>query len=99
MNLRIQQSDDGVTIECRVSPRAGKSRIKGEVDGILLVALAAPPVEGAANDELIALLSKELSVPKSRISILRGRRSRRKVVGIAGIDKTSISKRVADIPT
>jgi len=92
--LKISESSDGITIECRVSPRAGKSRIKGEVDGILLVALAAPPVEGAANDELIALLSKELAVPKSRISILRGRRSRKKVVRIMDAEMTSISKRL-----
>jgi len=86
----IRENEDGVTIECRVSPRAGRSRIKGEMDGILLVALAAPPVEGAANEELIALLSRELHIPKSRISILRGRRSRKKLVLIQGISRTDL---------
>jgi len=90
MTLTIRENEDGVTIECRVSPRAGQSRIKGEMDGILLVALAASPVEGAANEELIALLSKELRIPKFRISILRGKRSRKKVVHIQGVSRTDL---------
>ncbi|MBN1283093.1 MAG: YggU family protein [Proteobacteria bacterium] len=90
--LKINERKDGVTIECRVSPRAGRSRVKGMRDGVLQVALAAPPVEGAANDEIIELLSKELGVPRSRISILRGARSRTKVVLIQGVDKSALSK-------
>ena len=91
MRSPIQERDDGVTIECRVSPRAGRSRLKGVAGGVLMVALAAPPVEGAANDELVALLSKELAIPKSRISILRGRRSRKKVVQIQGARLNDLS--------
>ncbi len=75
-----------------MSPRAGRSRIKGVRDGVLQVALAAPPVEGRANEALIEFLSEELGIPKSRISILSGEKGRNKVVLIQGIDKATLLK-------
>jgi uncharacterized protein (TIGR00251 family) len=93
--LNVRKRADGVTIECRVTPRAGRSAVKGCRDGALLVALAAPPVEGAANEELAAFLSKELHIPKSRISILSGQRSRKKVVFIQDIDKAILARLTA----
>lgn len=85
--LNIQQKEDGVTIECYVTPRAGKSRIKGERNGALAVALAAPPVEGRANEELIKFMAEVLSVSPSRISILRGQTGRAKLLFIKGLSK------------
>jgi len=88
--LIIHEKKDGVTIECRVSPRAGRSTIKGVRDGILQVALAAPPVDGRANEALIELLSEKLSIPKFRISIISGEKIRNKVVLIQGTSKARI---------
>ncbi|MFA4973170.1 MAG: DUF167 domain-containing protein [bacterium] len=88
--MKIRERDNGVTIECRVTPRAGKSRIKGVRDGVLMVALAAAPVDGAANEELIEFLSDELRIPKSRISIISGEKSRDKVVLIQGINTMNL---------
>ena len=68
-------------------PRAGRSGFAGLRDGALLVKLAAAPVEGAANDELIALLAKALRIPKRDITIVSGERSRSKRIRIAGIDR------------
>jgi uncharacterized protein (TIGR00251 family) len=51
------------------------------------VRIAAPPVEGAANEELIRLLAKTYDVPRSAVSIISGHGSRRKVVEIAGVDR------------
>jgi len=56
-------------------------------DGALLVRLAAAPVDGAANDELIALLAKALHIPKRDITIVSGERARSKRIRIAGIDR------------
>jgi len=74
-------------LEIKVIPRAGRSGFGGLRDGVLIVKLAAAPVDGAANDELIALLSKTLHIPKRDITIVSGDRSRTKRVRIAGLDK------------
>lgn len=74
-------------LEVRVIPRAGRSGIGGLRDGALLVRLAAAPVDGAANDELIALLAKALRIPKRDITIVSGERLRLKRVRIAGLDR------------
>lgn len=87
MAINIQQKEDGVTIECYVTPKAGKSRIKGERNGALAVALAAPPIEGRANEELIRFMAKVLSISPSRISILRGEKGRTKLLQIKGLNR------------
>jgi uncharacterized protein (TIGR00251 family) len=74
-------------LEIRVIPRAGRSGFAGLRDGALLVRLAAAPVDGAANDELIALLAKTLRIPKRDITIVSGERSRSKRIRIAGLDR------------
>lgn len=76
-----------IDLDIRVIPRAGRSGFGGLRDGALLVRLAAAPVDGAANDELIALLAKTLRIPKRDITIVSGERSRTKRVRIAGIDR------------
>jgi uncharacterized protein (TIGR00251 family) len=76
-----------VDLEIRVIPRAGRSGFAGLRDGALLVKLAAAPVDGAANDELIALLANALRVPKRDIAIVSGERSRTKRIRIAGVDR------------
>lgn len=73
-------------LDVRVIPRAGRSEIAGLREGALLVRLAAAPVDGAANDALIDLLSKSLKIPKRDISIVSGDRSRTKRVRVAGLD-------------
>lgn len=74
----------GVEIEVAVQPRASRTRILGEHGGRLKVALAAPPVEGEANRELVELLAGALGVRRAEVSILRGAAGRRKTVRIAG---------------
>ena len=74
-------------LEIRVIPRAGRSGFAGLRDGALLVKLAAAPVDGAANDELIALIARTLKIPKRDITIVTGERSRTKRIRIAGIDR------------
>lgn len=75
----------GVLIDVRVIPRAGKAGPAGTRDGDLLVRLNAPPVEGAANAELIEVLAKALGVPKRALTIVSGERSRQKRVKVDGI--------------
>jgi len=63
-------------------------------DGILLIKLAAAPVEGAANDVLVALLSEVLHIPKRSIHIKSGERSRTKVVEIDGVTEGDVLSRL-----
>jgi uncharacterized protein (TIGR00251 family) len=74
-------------LDIRVIPRAGRSGFAGLRDGALLVRLAAAPVDGAANEELIALIAKTLRIPKRDITIVSGERSRTKRIRIAGVDR------------
>ena len=78
-------ADPHALLDVRVIPRAGRSGMAGVRDGALLVKLAAAPVDGAANTELIAVLAEALGVAKRNIEIVTGERSRSKRVRVAGI--------------
>lgn len=75
-------------------PRAGRSVFAGLRNGALLVRLAAAPVDGAANDELIALIARTLRIPKRDITIVSGGRSRSKRIRIAGLDREQVLARL-----
>ena len=66
-------------------PRASRSELVGEQDGTLRVRIAAPPVAGAANEELIRLLAKKLEVRASSVTIVSGEASRMKKIAVKGI--------------
>jgi uncharacterized protein (TIGR00251 family) len=66
-------------------PRAKKSAILGVANEELDMALAAPPVDGAANDELVRSLSDALGLPKRSVVIVRGESSRHKLVEVSGL--------------
>jgi uncharacterized protein len=68
-----------------VQPRASRTRVVGEHDGRLKIALAAPPVDGAANAALIEFLSDELEVRKADVTLLDGETSRRKRLAVRGV--------------
>ena len=81
----IETTADGIIIHVKVIPRAGRSEIAGVRNDLVLVRLNAPPVDGAANDELIALLADVFDVPKRAVSIVSGATARQKRVRIAGV--------------
>ena len=81
----------------RVIPRASKPGIVGTRDGDLLVRLQSPPVEGAANAELIQKLAKALHVPRGSISIDAGERSRQKRVRIEGVSEDYVNTRLGRV--
>ena len=81
----------GVSFRVRVVPRAGRTGVAGVRGDALLVRLAAAPVEGAANEALVAALAGILGVPRRDVAITNGERSRDKVVRIAGLDIARVS--------
>ncbi|MEQ1762190.1 MAG: DUF167 domain-containing protein [Pyrinomonadaceae bacterium] len=78
------QSEGGLTFTIRVVSRASKSEIVGEVEGSLKVRISAPPVDGAANDEVIRMLAKAFAVAKSNVSIVSGETSKTKRIRVVG---------------
>jgi len=84
--IQFNERDGAVIFTVRVVPRASDSKIVGEHDGVLKVRLAAPPVDGAANAELIKLLAKSFGVAKSAIEIVSGQTAKTKQVRILGLN-------------
>jgi uncharacterized protein (TIGR00251 family) len=82
-------------INVRVIPRSSKNLIEWE-EGGLKVHLTAPPVDGAANDALIALLAQCLKIHKRDIQIVRGTTGRSKIVEISGISAETVEKRIKE---
>ncbi|MEZ5424747.1 MAG: DUF167 domain-containing protein [Pyrinomonadaceae bacterium] len=89
--IEFTEKDGSLVFNVRVVPRASKSEIVGEHDGALKVRLAAPPVEGAANRELIKLLAKSFGVAKSDVGIISGETARTKQVRIDGARSKDLS--------
>jgi len=90
----IASTPEGVAIVVRVIPRAGRSGLAGTRGEALLVRLQSPPVEGAANEELIEVLARALQVPKRAVTIVAGDRSRQKRVRVTGIDAATAAARL-----
>ncbi len=68
-----------------VQPRASRTRVVGEHDGMLKIQLAAPPVDGEANAALLEFLAKQLGVPKRQVTLVAGDAARRKRVRVEGL--------------
>jgi uncharacterized protein len=82
-------------IAVRVIPRSPRSCVDGVRGGAWLVRLRTPPVDGAANAELIAVLATALGVPRRAVAIVSGERSRAKRVRIVGLDEAAVTARLA----
>lgn len=83
--MKIVEKDGSVIVTVRVVPRASKSEIVGEHDGALKVRIASPPVDGAANAELIKLFAKQFGISKGNVEIIGGQTSKSKQIRISGL--------------
>ncbi|HAA03808.1 MAG TPA: YggU family protein [Syntrophobacteraceae bacterium] len=86
----IQERAEGVVVRVRVQPRSSRNELAGVQQGALKLRLTAPPVEGAANEECLRFLAKLLEVPQTRLRMIKGHKSRQKVVLIADANIESI---------
>ena len=87
--------DEG-TLRLRVQPRASRDEIVGwREPGVLAVRVTAPPVEGDANRAVEALLARALGLKSSAVSVVRGQRSRDKLVRVASLSSEDIARRLA----
>jgi uncharacterized protein (TIGR00251 family) len=92
--LGAEASAKAARLDIRVIPRAPRTRVDGMRGGAILIRLAAPPVDGAANAALIAFLATALDLPRRNIRIVSGEKSRDKRVAIAGIDDLTARTRL-----
>ena len=79
-----------ITIDVRVIPRSRKTECAGFRDDVLVMRIAAPPVEGAANDALIGFFTSALRIPRRAVRIVSGDRGRQKRLAIDGVTHEQI---------
>ena len=87
----IRETAEGIELDIRVTPRAKKTELAGLRGDALLVRLAAPPVEGAANEALIEFLARKLHLPRRAIRIVSGEHARVKRVSITGVSAAVVA--------
>lgn len=83
--IPFTRTRDGICIEVKVEPRSSKKGLGGVLGNKLKVKLTAPPVEGAANEQLVEVLAEAFGIKKSAIKIIRGQSSKNKVVELSGL--------------
>ena len=83
--LSVTRRDRGVRFSVHVQPRAARTELRGVHNGALRVRVQAPPVDGAANAELVDFLAESLGVARRFIRVVAGASARHKVVDVEGI--------------
>ena len=88
-------SESEAKIPLQVYPGAGRNEVMGFTEGILRVRIAAPPVKGKANKELVAFLAQLLGVGKGSINIVKGHTSRNKLITIDGLSREDVIRQLS----
>lgn len=86
--------EESVRIMVRVQPNANRNEVLRFKDGVLHIRIAAPPIKGKANQELIKLLGDILRVSQSHLTIEKGMTSKRKVIGISGLTQNQVMRQL-----
>jgi len=92
----IRDTPGGVELDVRVIPRARKTTLDGVRDGALLLRVAAPPLDGAANDAVIEYLAGLLDLPRRAVRLVSGERSRMKRLAIEGVSADRVRALIHD---
>jgi len=92
----LREHRHGIAIDLHVQPGASASELAGVHAGRLKIRLAAPPVDGKANQELIRFLAKQLDIRKSQLAIIAGNHSRDKTVLVTAGSRAELSSHFAD---
>jgi len=88
----VTATSTGVRIAILVQPRASRSELAGPHGEALKIRLAAPPVDGAANEALIRFLAETLGVPRAALTITSGQGGRRKSVAVTGLSAAEVAR-------
>ena len=87
----IKEKNDCLILNISVVPRSSRSEIVGVHGDSLKIKLKSPPVNNAANEELVRFLAEKLKVPKRNIEIVRGHKQKKKILAITGINQNKIT--------
>lgn len=93
--INHSEKDGKLTFAVQVVPRSSLSQIVGEHNGALRVRIAAAPVDGAANEELVRLLARAFGVPRKAVEITSGQASRIKKIQVAGVKSPALANLAA----
>ncbi len=94
-NFHLHDGKVGAALAVRVTPRASRNEIVEVMsDGTIKIHIAAPPVDGEANEKLVAFLAEVLNIPKSRIEIVAGVSGRDKLISVLDMDAETVHKRI-----
>lgn len=88
--------DKKAVLNITVTPKSSRSLVTSDDEGNVKVYLNSPPVEGKANKECIALISKKLKIPKSRVSIVKGEKGRSKRIEVKGLNLDDVLKLIKE---
>jgi hypothetical protein len=91
MAIKLQPTENGYVLPVYVQPGASRDDIVGEHDGMLKVAVSAPPERGKANKAVRKLLAAELGMPASHVKLVSGQTSRRKEFHVRGVDTAALT--------
>lgn len=94
----LKENKNTLTLNIYIIPRSSKSEIIGIYNDSLKIKLKAPPVDNAANDELIRFLREKLNIRKSNIEIKSGHKQRKKIVSVSRCDIKTISSLLQQTP-
>src|SRR5262245_45758024 len=92
--LDVQIRGESLRLRVRVKPGAKESRVLGVREQALEVAVAAPPVEGRANAELVRILARFFELSKSQVSIVAGGSGRSKLISLTGLSESGLRARI-----
>ncbi len=84
--------EDQATIVVQVQPNASQNRMARFEDGVLHLRIAAPPVKGKANQELLRFLSDILEISQTSLTIEKGLTSKRKVIAVTGLTQQQVTE-------
>jgi len=93
--IDIQERKNGVSFPVQVLPRSSKCALAGVQEGSIRLKLTAPPVEGRANEECLEFLAELLGIKKGQMGIIRGHKSRKKIVQIDGLTREILEARLS----
>ena len=92
--IPVEPAGDGVRLRLHIQPRAARTELGGRFGDALKVRLKSPPVDGAANEELVRFLAETLGVARSRVELVAGRSGRRKTVRVTGLSAEDAGRRL-----
>jgi hypothetical protein len=90
----LRETPGGILLAVKLQPRASKNEIGAPLGDELKIKVTAPPVDAAANEALVKLLAGQLDCARSRVELIRGHKSRHKVVQLHGFTPEEVLKNI-----